>query len=218
MINISVKNVSKKFKEIEVLSNVTCSFESGHIYGLYGRNGSGKSVLLKLLCGFYVPTSGEILYNGEVLDIRKKFPQDLRALIENPSFFPDETGFENLNILAKIQNKIGSKEILVALDIVNLLPEKDKKYRAYSLGMKQKLGIAQVIMENPQIMIFDEPFNGIERETVAKIIQYLKIEASKGKCILVSSHIMEDLQFLTSEIYYFDAGKIYERQAYEKTL
>lgn len=206
---IKIKNVCKSFKNIEVLKNINIELESGKIYGLYGRNGAGKSVLLKIICGFYVPTSGEIIYNGENLNSKNDFPKDLRALIETPSFFPDLTGFENLKMLAKIQNKISDNEINKALEIVNLLAEKNKKYSKYSLGMKQKLGIAQAIMENPKILILDEPFNGVEQKTVEKLINYLK-SIKKDRLIIISTHIKEDLNKLSDVIYIMDDGKIYE--------
>ncbi len=208
---IEVKNVSKKFKGIEVLSNSDLTFESGNIYGLYGRNGAGKSVFLKLVCGFYIPSTGEVLFDGVDYNKKMMYPPNLRALIEKPNFFPDLSGFENLKMLARIQNKITDEDILKAFEIVNLLSEKDKKYSKYSLGMKQKLGIAQVIMENPDIIILDEPFNGIEHDTVKKLINYLLEEKKKGKLIILSTHIEEDLKKLADKIYYFDSGKISDK-------
>lgn len=206
---IEIKNLCKSFDKIEVIKNINVVFNSGNIYGLYGRNGSGKSVLMKLICGFLIPTSGEILINGINFNLEKDYPKNLRAVIEKPSFFPDLTGFENLKLLAEIQNKITDDEILKSLEIVNLLEEKDKKYSKYSLGMKQKLAIAQAIMENPQILILDEPFNGIEEKTVNKIIEYLK-EEKKEKIIIFSTHIKEDLTALADKIYKIDNGRLYE--------
>lgn len=208
---INVIDLSKKFKNISVLNNINLTMESGNIYGLYGKNGSGKSVFLKLICGFYFPTTGKILFDGKELNKELDYPPSLRALIEKPSFFPDLTGLENLKLLADIQNKISNDDIKRALEIVNLSEDKDKKYSKYSLGMKQKLGIAQVIMEDVEIIILDEPFNGIEDETVTKIMEYLKKERDKGKIIIISSHIKEDLLFLTNKIFYFDNGTIYEK-------
>ncbi len=208
---IDVINLSKKFKNISVLNNINLTMESGNIYGLYGKNGSGKSVFLKLICGFYFPTTGKILFDGKELNKELDYPPSLRALIEKPSFFPDLTGLENLKLLADIQNKISNDDIKRALEIVNLSEDKDKKYSKYSLGMKQKLGIAQVIMEDVEIIILDEPFNGIEDETVTKIMEYLKKERDKGKIIIISSHIKEDLLFLSNKIFYFDNGTIYEK-------
>lgn len=209
---IEFKNVTKKFKDVIILNNINLTFESGNIYGLFGHNGSGKSVFLKLLCGFYTPSEGEILYNGENLNKKLEFPPNTRALIEKPNFFPDLTGFENLKFLAEIQNKITDKEINDILEFLGLEKEKNKKYSKYSLGMKQKLGIAQVLMENPDVIVLDEPFNGVENITVLKIIDYLKEEAKKGKLIFISTHIMEDLEKLTDKIYYFDDGAINEKK------
>ncbi len=205
---IEIKNVSKKFKKNYVLTNINLKLSDGNIYGLSGRNGSGKSVLLKIICGLYSPTEGEVLFDGQNYKKSNMFVPNLRALIEKPTFFPNLSGYENLKLLAEIQNKITDKEILKALEIVNLLNEKDKKYAEYSLGMKQKLGIAQVIMENPHVLILDEPFNGIEDESVKKITKYLKDKQKEGKIIIISSHIKEDLQNMASKIYYFDNGKI----------
>lgn len=213
---IETCELSKSFNKNEVVSNINLTFRSGKIYGLYGRNGAGKSVFLKLICGFYVPTKGKVLFDGIDYNKNLQYPPSLRALIEKPSFFSDLSGFDNLKFLAKIQNKIGDKEILEALEIVNLINEKDKKYGKYSLGMKQKLGIAQVIMENPDIMIFDEPFNGIERKTVIKLIDYLEKEKSKGKLIILSSHIKDDLLKLSDEIYYFDSGRVISKDTIDE--
>ncbi len=214
---IEFKNVNKSFKKVEILKNINLKFTSGNIYGIYGRNGSGKSVFLKMIAGFLIPTSGEILFDNENLNLKQEFPKNLRALIENSSFFPDLSGFDNLKLLSKIQNKITDKEILNALDIVNLIEEKDKKYSKYSLGMKQKLGIAQAIMEDPKILILDEPFNGIEEKTVKKLIKYLK-EIKKDKIIFISTHIKEDLLNLSDKTLYFDNKEIKERDLYENTI
>ena len=205
---IKVENLSKSFKKNIVLKDVNLLMTSGKIYGLSGRNGSGKSVLLKLICGLYKPTSGKVLFDGIEYNSNDVYVPNLRALIEKSSFFPNLSGFENLKLLAYIQHKIFDDEINNALKVVNLYEEKDKKYSEYSLGMKQKLGIAQVIMENPQIMILDEPFNGIENDTVKKISKYLLQEKKKDKLIIVSTHIMEDLDNLSDEVYSFDNGTV----------
>lgn len=206
--NIEIKNMSKKFKNNIVLNNVNLVFEDGKIYGLSGRNGSGKSVLLKIICGIYAPTTGEILFDGKNYNANNMFVPNLRALIEKPNFFPDLTGFENLKILARIQNKISDNEIIKALEDVNLIEEKDKKFSEYSLGMKQKLGIAQALMEDPKIILLDEPFNGVEEQSVSKISNILLKEKQKGKIIIISTHIKEDLERISDVIYYFDNGCI----------
>jgi ABC-2 type transport system ATP-binding protein len=205
---IEVKNLSKNFKGVEILKNVNLKFNNGKIYGLVGRNGSGKSVFLKLLCGFYIPSIGTITFDSVDYIKEKGFPLDTRALIEKPNFLADLSGFENLKLLASLQNKITDNEIIKTLEDVNLIEEKDKKYSKYSLGMKQKLGIAQVLMENPKIMIFDEPFNGIEEATVKKIKKILLEEKKKDKLIIISSHIKEDIEELADEVYLFDGGLV----------
>ena len=211
LMKIEVKNVSKIFKKNTVLNNVNASFESGHIYGLSGRNGSCKSVFLKILCGLYKPTTGKILFDNKSYDKGNLYLLNMRAIIEKPNFFPELTGYENLELLAKNQNKIGKQEIDEALKKVNLYEEKDKKYSEYSLGMKQKLGIAQVLMENPDIIILDETFNGIEENSVKKISNILKEEKEKGKLIIISTHIKEDLDNLSDFIYYFDVGEVHTK-------
>lgn len=206
---IKLENVNKSFGKIKVLTDVNIKFSSGKIYGLYGRNGSGKSVLLKIISGLY-SHEGKVLYDDVEYEKLSSLPF-LRGQIETPSFFPNLTGLENLRLLAKIQNRISDEEILKSLDIVNLLNEKDKKYSEYSLGMKQKLGIAQAIMENPDIIILDEPFNGIENATVKKMIEYFK-RIKKDKIIIVSTHIIDDLKNLCDKIYYLDGGVLSEKE------
>lgn len=206
---IQLENVSKEFDGNIVLKDVNLEFKEKNIYGLIGRNGSGKSVLLKMICGFYKPTTGKILIDGHNIILENSFLPDARVLIEKPNFLPDETGVENLKILAKIQDKIDDKRINETLDLVNLsIEDRNKKYHKYSLGMKQKLGIAQVLMENPEIMIFDEPFNGVESITIEKIKNELIKQKKMGKIIIISSHIKEDLEEIADEIYCFDSGEV----------
>ena len=208
---IEIKNVSKKFKNNLVLDKVNLTFTTGHIYGLKGRNGSGKSVFLKILAGLYTPSEGEVLFDNKKFNPKKEYPPNMRALIENPTFFANMTGYENLKLLAKIQGKISDKEILEAFELVNLISEKDKKYNKYSLGMKQKLGIAQVFMEDPEILILDEVFNGLEENTVLKLKDYLK-EIKKEKIIIITSHQKEDLELLCDKIYFFDNGVVKDEE------
>lgn len=203
---IDVKNVNKSFRKIKVIKDVSISFNSGKIYGIIGRNGSGKSVFLKMLCSFYIPDSGTITQDGYNYIENNDFPKNTRAFIESPNFISDLTGFENLKMLAKLQNKIKDKDILKTLDDVNLLEQKDKLYKEYSLGMQQKLGIAQVLMENPDFIILDEPFNGVDEKSVEKIKDILKKLKSKDKIIVMTSHIKEDIYDLADEIYEFDDG------------
>ena len=204
MSNIVIKNVSKSFDGIEVLHDVNLDLEEGKIYGFIGRNGSGKSVLFKIICGLYYPTSGSVIVDG--VDIHKNdvFPNDMRVLIEKPNFLPNLTGLENLKLLASIQNKITEEDIILILDKLNLKKDMNKLYHKYSLGMKQKLAVAQVFMENPKMMILDEPFNGIEEKTVEVIKKILLEEKKNGKIILISSHIKEDIEELADTIYFVD--------------
>ena len=207
---IELKNVSKTFKDNKVINNVSVTFESGNIYGFYGRNGSGKSVLQKIISGLYVPTSGEVLFNGIDINKTKTYPLDMRILIEKPAFFPDLTGFKNLKLLADINSIIDDKKIIETLELVNLKDEMNKKYSKYSLGMKQKLGVAQAIMEETDILILDEPFNGIDESTIDTLINYLLKKKSEGKLIIISTHIKDDLTKLSDKIYKFDNGSISE--------
>ena len=205
---IELKNVSKKFDKSEVLKNVNLTFEKGNIYGFVGRNGSGKSVLLKLICAFYEPSSGLILFDGENIIANNKYPPSTRALIEKPTFIPDLTGLENLMLLASIQNIINEVQILETLKLVDLYEEKDKKYHKYSLGMKQKLGIAQVLMENPEVLILDEAFNGLDNASSDKIRKLILDEKKKGKIVIIASHIKEDIVMLCDKVYELDDGNI----------
>ena len=191
--DVILTNVSKKIEKEQVLQDVSFSLKEGMIYGLVGRNGSGKSMLLKTICGFIRPDKGSVLVDG--IDIYKtnSFPKNTRALIERPNYLPDLTGYENLKMLASIMNKIGDEEIFNTLKKVNLFEEKDKKFKKYSLGMKQKLGIAQVLMEDPDLILLDEPFNGIEDESIEKIRKILLEEKRRGKLIIIATHIKEDI-------------------------
>ncbi|MCI7701946.1 MAG: ABC transporter ATP-binding protein [Tenericutes bacterium] len=208
MSNIVVKEVSKSFDDAEVLHDINLEFKEGHIYGFVGRNGSGKSVLFKILCGLYFPTTGSVVIDG--VDIHKNniFPNNMRVFIEKPNFLPNLTGLENLKLLASIQNKITEDDIIDILNKLNLKDDMNKLYHKYSLGMKQKLAIAQVLMEDPEIMIFDEPFNGIEEKTVKIIKNILLEEKKKKKIILIASHIKDDIEQLADIVYLMDDGKI----------
>lgn len=209
---IEVKDLTKKFQNQVVLGHISMTMESGHIYGFIGRNGSGKSVFLKILCGFYMPTVGEILFDGKNDTKKNRFYPVLGALIEKPMFLPNLTGFENLELLASIKNKITKEDILDVLKKVDLLDEKDKKYKKYSLGMKQKLGIAQAFMENPDVIILDEPFNGVEEETAIALRNMLKELKKQGKLIILATHMKEDVMDLSDVIYEVQNGKFHKQE------
>lgn len=204
---IVINNLSKKFKEEQILKDINMTLKSGNIYGIVGANGSGKSVLLKIICSFYLPSEGNVLIDGINYCSNNDFPKDIRALIEKNAFIPDLSGYENLNLLAKIQNKIGKNEIENALKIVNLYEEKNKKFSKYSMGMKQKLGIASVLMEDPNIIILDEPFNGIDEESKEKIANEL-IKIKNEKIIIITSHIKEEIDKLCDKVYIMKEGKV----------
>ena len=205
---IEIKEISKSFRGVKVLKNVSMTLESGHIYGFIGHNGSGKTVLLKLICAFFEPTTGEILFNGTNIIKNNEYPPSTRALIERPNFLSDLTGKENLELLARIQNKIGEKEIEETLEKVGLKQVENRLYYKYSLGMKQKLGIAQVLMENPDVLILDEPFNGLDEESAKNIREILLKEKEQGKLIILATHIKEDMELLCDEFYKFNDGVV----------
>ena len=204
---IKIKNLTKIYDENKILDGISITFEEGKIYGIVGKNGSGKSVLLKTICGFIRPDKGEILFDNINIDKKQIFPPEPGAMFENSGFIPNISGLENLKLLASINNIISEEEILKSVDIVNLKEDINKKYYKYSLGMRKKLGICQAIMENQKYIILDEPFNGIDDESLKKIkIQLNKIK--ENKIIIISTHIKEDIEKLCDEVYKISNGKI----------
>lgn len=204
---IEVNGITKKFKNETVIENLSINFESGKIYGLIGKNGCGKSVFLKMLCALYYPNEGEILIDGVDYIKNKSFPPNFGVLIEEPAFISEMNGFDNLKLLAQIQNKIDDEQIKKTLELVNLDAGK-KRVGKYSLGMKQKLGIAQALMENPEAIILDEPFNSIDETTTEKLKQHLIQLKEEGKLIIIVTHIKEDIESLADEIYKFENQNI----------
>lgn len=205
---VEIKNVSKNFKQVKALNNVSMRLEEGKIYGFIGPNGSGKTVLLKIICAFYAPSSGTILIDGKNVIKEQSYPLNTGALIEKPSFMPDLTGKENLLYLASINNKIVEKDIDDIIKVVGLDNYIDHKYNTYSLGTKQKLGIAQALMEKPNLIILDEPFNGLDEKSAASVRAYLKEQKKQGCLIIISTHIKEDLTKLVDETYLFEEGEV----------
>ena len=206
--DVVIKNLTKKLDTNIVLNDINLNLESGQIIGFVGRNGSGKSMLFKTICGFLIPDEGEVLVEGENIYDNNTFPKNTAALIENPNFLSDMSGYENLKLLASIKNIITEEDIIKTLEEVGLLEEKDKLFKKYSLGMKRKLGIAQVLMENPDLMIFDEPFNGLDESSVEKIRKIILNKKKEGKLILIATHIKEDIDKLCDHVYVLDGGKI----------
>ena len=203
---ISVKNLSKDFGQERVLHNVTRDFERGRIHGIVGNNGSGKTVLMKCICGFLIPTEGEVIVNGKRVGKDVDFPPGLGLIIETPGFLPNMTGVKNLEILASLNKKIGLEEIAAAIRRVGLDPLMKKPVGKYSLGMRQRLGIAQAIMENPSLLILDEPLNGLDKHGVAEMRQLITGLKEQGKTILLASHNQGDIDELCDTVCEMDAG------------
>lgn len=203
---IEVQNVVKRFRDQVVLKNVSISFEKGKIHGIVGRNGSGKTVLFKCICGLMHPEEGVILVNGKRVGRDVDMPEGIGAIIEAPGFLPNYSGYKNLRFLANIRRKIGKEEILNVLKTVGLDPESRKHVGKYSLGMRQRLGIAQAIMEDPEILILDEPMNGLDNAGVQDIRALLLELKAQGKTILLASHNHEDIAALCDTVHEMDGG------------
>ena len=203
---IEVKNVYKSFGEEEVLKDVSRSFEIGKIHGIVGNNGSGKTVLMKCICGFLKPTSGQIFVNYKEVGKETDFPEDVGIIIETPGFLPNISGTKNLRLLASLQRKIDDTVIRNAIERVGLDPDMKKPVGKYSLGMRQRLGLAQAMMEDPQIFILDEPFNGLDKHGVVHIRSIIKEWREEGKTILLASHNQVDIDELCDTVCEMDAG------------
>lgn len=209
MTSITLKGVNKSFRENHVLRNVNAQWEGGKIYGLMGRNGSGKTVLMKLICGFIPADSGEICVNGKAIPSSTAIPKGIGAIIEAPGFLPQYSGYKNLRFLADIQRKIGRDEIRLAMKQVGLNPDMRKRVGTYSLGMRQRLGLAQAIMEDPPILLLDEPMNGLDEAGIQFVRELLQRLRNHGKLILMASHMKEDLDLLCDEIYRVHEGSLF---------
>lgn len=199
---ITLKNIELKLKKTCVFQNLNFSCKQGEIIGITGANGSGKSVLFKLIAGLYSPSYGEVLINGENIVPERKIPANLGALIEEPGFINYYSGFKNLQYLASIRGVVGNQEINDALKIVGLYEQKDQKVKTYSLGMRKKLGIAQAIMENPSILLLDEPMNALDKSSVENMrTLFRELSSEKGTTILIASHSEEDIRILCDKVY-----------------
>lgn len=207
-IAISVQNVSKDFGQDRVLKSVSREFETGKIHGIVGNNGSGKTVLMKCICGFLLPTEGKVIVNGKQVGKDVDFPGDLGLIIETPGFLPNLTGVKNLEILASLNKKIGLSEIAGAIRRVGLDPMMKKPVAKYSLGMRQRLGIAQAIMEDPSLLILDEPLNGLDKHGVREMRDLIKSLKEDGKTILLASHNQGDIDELCDTVCEMDAGNM----------
>ena len=205
---IEITDLVKDIKGKRIIDHVTLHLESGKITGLKGVNGSGKTMLMRLVCGLITPTSGSIVINGKRLGKDITFPESVGILIENPAFLDAYSGFENLKLLASIKHRIGPEEIRQTIARVGLDPDDKKKYRKYSLGMKQRLGIAAAVMEGPDIIILDEPTNALDSDGVAMLKEILHDQRERGALVLISCHDLPTLQELSDEIYLMESGAL----------
>ncbi len=209
---IDLKHVTKVLKKNEVLSHISLSLEKGKIYGFYGRNASGKTMLFRAIAGLITLSSGQVTVDDLVIGKDCEFPLSLGLVIENTALWNELNGFENLKRLAAIQNKINNEQIRNTLLAVGLDPNDKRKYHKYSLGMKQKLAIAQAVMEKPDLIILDEPTNSLDEASVKQLKELIKAEQERGATILISSHIYDDLKELCHTIFKMENGCIIDRE------
>ena len=205
---IKITDVNKTIKKAPILRDINLEFTGGKVYGLRGKNGSGKTMLMRAICGLITPDSGIIDIDGKILGKDISFPESIGVLIENPSFISNYTGFKNLKILASIQNRISDDEIRDAIRKVGLDPDDKRTFKKYSLGMKQKLGIAAAVMENPDIIILDEPINALDDVSVEKVHDILEEQKKRGAVIIIACHDKEELDQLSDEIIEISDGRI----------
>lgn len=208
MPDIEIKKICKRFKNQVALENISFECTSGMIYGLIGHNGSGKSVLMKIICGLLYPDSGTIKIDGKEIGKDIDFPQSVGVIIEQPNFIPYISGYKNLKYLADINNKISKEYIINVMRKVGLDPDSKKWVARYSLGMKQRLAIAQAIMENPDLLVLDEPMNSLDAKGIQMVREYLLEMKNEGKTIILASHYKEDISLLCDRIIKLENGKI----------
>lgn len=207
---IRIENLSLNIKKAKILENINLEFESGKIHGLIGRNGSGKTMLMKCICGFVRPTEGRVLVNEKVIGYDVDFPENIGIIIETPEFVPYLSGYENLKMLAGCRKKIGKEQICEAMEQVELDWKNKLHVKKYSLGMRQRLGLAQAIMEKPEILVLDEPFNGLDDDGVSKMRELLLKKKKEGITVIISSHNAEDIQILCDTVHRLYRGKVVE--------
>lgn len=203
---IQIKDLSLTIKKYQILRSVSIEFESGKIHGLIGRNGSGKTMLMKCICGFVRPTDGEVFVNNKKIGKDCDFPDNIGIIIESPGFIPYYSGYKNLKLLANLNKRISSEQIRQSMKNVGLDPDLKLHVSKYSLGMRQRLGLAQAIMEDPDFLILDEPMNGLDKDGVADMRKYLHNFKEQGKTIIIASHSMEDIEVLCDTVCEMDKG------------
>ena len=205
---IKLNNISKNIKGTDVLVDISMTLTSGHIIGFRGVNGSGKTMLMRLIAGLIRPTQGTVSIDGKVLGKGISFPPSVGVLIENPAFLDNYSGFENLQVLSSIRKRVGEEEIKATIRAVGLDPEHKKVYKKYSLGMKQLLGIAAAIMEHPDLILLDEPTNALDVDGVAMVQKVVQKEKERGALIILCCHDTEVLNAMADEIYHIQEGKL----------
>lgn len=208
MSSIKLVNLTKYIKKALILDNISIEFVEGHIYGLKGKNGSGKTMLMRAISGLIFPSSGKVLIDNKELHKEIDVPPSMGMLIENPSFIPTYTGFGNLKLLASLKNNVSEDDVKLAIERVGLDPSDNRAYKKYSLGMKQKLGIANAIMGEPELIILDEPINALDEESVKRIKEVLLELKNKGKIIIIACHDREELEYLSDYIYEIIEGRV----------
>lgn len=208
MNKIKIENYSKEIGKNRVLSDINLTLEAGIVYGLKGKNGSGKTMLMRAISGLISPTEGKVIINEKVLGKDMSFPESIGILIENPSFLSQYSGFDNLKMIASIKNCVDDEKIKMHMRELGLDPDDAKKYGKYSLGMKQKLGIVCAIMENPDIVILDEPINALDEESVERVKQIITRIKAEDKIIIIACHDKEELFYLADKIIEIEGGKI----------
>lgn len=207
---VEMKDYTKKLKGKTILSNISLTLEAGSANGFYGRNGSGKSMLFRAISGLIHPTKGTVRVFGKKIGEDVSFPESMGLVIESVGFWPYYTGFENLKILASIKNTISDEEIRRAVERVGLDPDDKRTYAKYSLGMKQRLGIAQAVMEKPELILLDEPTNALDEDGVEQVRTIIQEETKRGACVLIASHNKEDLALLCTRFFKMDDGWLTE--------
>lgn len=208
---IIAKNISRYIGNKKIIDNVSLELESGNIYGFVGRNGSGKTMLFRALSGLMNISEGEILLDNKILHKDMRVLPDMGILIENAGLYPELTGLENLKLLAKLNAKIGDAEITEAIRRVGLDPYDKRTVRKYSLGMKQRITLAQALMEKPAIIMLDEPTNALDEDGIADIRKIILEEKERGALILIASHNKEDIELLADKVYIIKDGKVESR-------
>lgn len=213
---ININNLSLKIGKNIILTNINVSFENGKIHGLIGRNGSGKTMLMKCICGFIKPTEGTVFVADKQIGKDCDYPESVGIIIETPGFIPYYSGFKNLKLLADLKRKIGRERIKKVMEQVGLDPELKRHVKKYSLGMRQRLSLAQAIMEDPDLLILDEPMNGLDKDGVGDMRKYLLNLKEHGKTIIIASHSAEDIEILCDTVCEMDKGVLTKVKGWDK--